>query len=108
MMGTVVCQRCGETIVTEPGATMAFHRCNPELLMPSVPQRVWNLAKAVAEFVADGCKTVSAEEYAARLAVCDTCDRRKGVWCKHRKCGCNRLIKAKGRAWKCPMNKWPV
>jgi len=74
--------------------------------MPPIQQRVWNLGKALVDFVADGCATVSKEEYAARLAACDTCNHRKGVWCRHKKCGCCTMIKAKGRAWNCPLGKW--
>lgn len=108
-METVTCPRCGETIALEPGATMAYHKCSRSAVaanqkMPSMPRRAWNFSKALASFVADGCKTVEKEEYRRRLTICSGCDRRSGGGCK--KCGCNLALKAKGRAWKCPLGKW--
>jgi hypothetical protein len=73
--------------------------------MPSAARRAWNLAGALASFVCDGCAMVSREDYEARLAMCDTCDRRDGNWCAQ--CGCNLSMKARGRAFRCPLGKWP-
>jgi hypothetical protein len=111
-----VCQRCGKAWVplvsVDPEKMVRVCRVGePQHAtavkkMPSLLKRVWNLAKALADFVADGCQTVSAEEYAARLAVCDGCELRNGSWCSHSKCGCLIAAKAKGRAWKCPTGKW--
>ncbi|MCB9939633.1 MAG: hypothetical protein H6823_15430 [Planctomycetaceae bacterium] len=72
---------------------------------PSLPRQVWNLAQSLASFVADGCKTVTPQQYQARLEVCDTCDQRKGNRCM--KCGCQLSLKARGRAFRCPLAKWP-
>ena len=55
--------------------------------------------------LADGCKTLSGEEYRGRLEICDGCDRRKGNRCLE--CGCKLSLKARGRAFKCPKDKWP-
>jgi hypothetical protein len=108
-----ICDRCGKplvpTIEVDPAGMTRVCRLGDQpssRKMPSAPKRVWNLAKALVDFVADGCKTVSAEEYKTRLEVCETCDRREGVWCRHPDCGCNRAIKAHGRAWTCPLGKW--
>jgi hypothetical protein len=65
----------------------------------------WNLLASLAAFVADGCTTVSADEYTARLTICDTCDARRDMRCLH--CGCNLAYKARGRAFVCPVGKWP-
>lgn len=72
---------------------------------PGFSARVWNLTKALTAFVADGLKTVTPEQYQERLQICDTCDRRQGGSCLE--CGCNLALKAKGRAFKCPLGKWP-
>ena len=77
-----------------------------ELRPPSIPKRAWNLAVSLAAFVADGCKTVDKEEYERRLHICDECEFRSSTRCL--KCGCNLSLKAKGRAFKCPIGKWNV
>jgi hypothetical protein len=76
--------------------------------LPTIHTQAWNLAKAVAAFVADGCKTLPAEEYQARLASCDTCVPPDGYRVGNRcsKCGCRLSLKAQGRAFKCPAGRW--
>lgn len=75
------------------------------LRLPSLPRQAWNLARALAEFVADGCQRVDAEAYRLRLETCDACDARRGNRCL--KCGCRLSLKARGRAFRCPLDKWP-
>ena len=60
----------------------------------------------LADFVADGLKTVSKQEYEARLKICDACDQRRGNRCLV--CGCRLSLKARGRAFQCPLGKWPA
>ena len=72
---------------------------------PSLTARAWNLTRALASFVADGMRTVSKPEYEQRLRICDSCDRRRHNKCLE--CGCRLSLKATGRAFKCPLNKWP-
>lgn len=72
---------------------------------PSLRRQAWNLARSLADFVADGCKTLSAEQYRLRLEICDACEMRCGNRCM--KCGCYLSFKARGRAFKCPLDKWP-
>ena len=72
---------------------------------PSLPKQVWNLAKSLAAFVSDGCKTLPRGDYEARLKICDQCGFREGGRCI--KCGCNLALKARGRAFACPESKWP-
>jgi hypothetical protein len=81
----------------------------PETKPPPLLQRAWNLAVALTEFVADGFKTVSPEQYAERIRTCDNCPGgyRSGPICTHAKCGCVIALKARGRAWKCPAGFWP-
>ena len=74
--------------------------------LPGLARQAWNLASSLASFVADGCKTVTKQEYAARLEICDTCDRRRGNRCME--CGCRLSLKARGRAFQCPLKKWPA
>lgn len=73
--------------------------------MPRFSRQAWNLARSLADFIADGCKTVSEDQYRRRLQICDTCDRRRGNRC--RACGCRLSLKARGRAFRCPDGKWP-
>ena len=83
---------------------------------PSFAQMAWNLAQAVADFGADVVKNglrgalVSPEEYQRRLEICDQCvppeGYRTGDRCSHQACGCYLSIKAKGRAFRCPIGKW--
>lgn len=72
---------------------------------PRLAMQAWNLAKAMASFVADGLTTVSQEEYSVRLAVCGTCERRVEDRCLE--CGCKLSWKARGRSFGCPISKWP-
>lgn len=71
---------------------------------PPILSQAWSLTKALASFVGDGMKTVDNDEYEARLAICDTCDRRRGNRCLE--CGCRLSFKARGRAFECPIGKW--
>ena len=72
---------------------------------PPLPRQAWNLAQALADFVADGLRTVTAEQYKRRVEICDTCPERRGNRCL--KCGCRLALKARGRTFKCPLGKWP-
>ncbi len=85
-----------ETAVTERGT---------EQKMPPLARQAWNLIRSLADFVADGCTTVDAEQYRRRLEICDTCERREGNRCAV--CGCRLSLKARGRAFRCPLGKWP-
>ena len=68
-------------------------------------RKLWNLTTSVASFVADGMKTVTKEQYDERLAICALCPERNANSCT--RCGCNLTLKAQGRAFECPLNKWP-
>ena len=72
---------------------------------PPVQRQFWNLAVSVTEFVADGFRTVDSQEYESRLRICDQCDCRIEDRCVE--CGCWLSVKARGRAFKCPLDKWP-
>jgi len=74
---------------------------------PPVARQAWNLARSLKDFVFDGMKTVTEEQYEERLAVCDDCPdkMRQGNRCMQ--CGCQLHLKARGRAFQCPLNHWP-
>jgi len=78
---------------------------SPKGRFPPVHRQVWNLAQALADFVADGCKTLTEPAYRRRLEICDACDQRRGNRCL--KCGCRLSLKARGRAFRCPLDRWP-
>lgn len=73
---------------------------------------VWAFLDAVRDFVADGCNTVSREEYRERLTICQNCPSgaRDFLQCSAAKggCGCLIHVKAIGRAWDCPNCHWPT
>ena len=72
---------------------------------PSLARQAWNLAQSLADFVADGCTTVSEEQYRQRLEICDACDQRRDNRCMQ--CGCRLSLKVRGRVFRCPLDKWP-
>ena len=72
---------------------------------PSLARQAWNLMTSVGAFIADGLQTVDWDEYERRLTICDGCDERRGNRCL--KCGCRLSLKARGRAFRCPLDKWP-
>ena len=73
---------------------------------PPLQQQAWNLATSLAAFVADGLKTVDEKQYRERMEICDGCEHRRGNRCL--KCGCWLTFKVRGRAFKCPEEKWPT
>jgi Family of unknown function (DUF6171) len=76
---------------------------------PGVMTQALNFAGAVVQHVAGGMKTVSEEEYQARLAVRRGCEFFRDNRCQ--KCGCkvagDMIAKARWREQKCPIDKWP-
>ncbi len=85
-----------------PADSASRHRA---VQLPSLARQAWNLAQSLADFVADGCHLVTADQYRQRLEICDTCDHRRDNRCL--KCGCRLSLKARGRAFQCPAKKWP-
>jgi hypothetical protein len=72
---------------------------------PRLSRQAWSLAQSLAAFAADGLKRVDVDQYRQRLEICDRCDRRRGNRCLD--CGCRLSLKARGRAFKCLVGKWP-
>lgn len=76
----------------------------PVVTEPSLARKLWNVSQSIAAFVSDGMQLVNDQEYASRLAVCDSCEQRIGDRCGC--CGCHLTLKATARAFKCPLGKW--
>ena len=71
---------------------------------PHLLSRVWSLAKSMRAFVNDGMTTVDEAQYQRRLEICDGCNQRWNDDCKI--CGCRLSLKARGRAFSCPLGSW--
>jgi len=82
----------------------AMARLGGSRSFPPRKTQMWNLTKSLASFVSDGCKLVTPLQYSDRLNVCEACDRRENRRCLE--CGCGIDIKARGRAFECPLEKW--
>jgi len=72
----------------------------------SLWSRPWNLLKSLRDFTKDGCRTLSVDDYKRRLDVCTACPQRERNKCGI--CGCYLSLKARGRAFRCPLDKWPA
>lgn len=81
-------------------STKTVSRSRPPLI-----RQAWNLAQAIRDFSADRFRTVTPEQYAQRMEICEGCTERRGSRCLQ--CGCNLSLKARGRAFQCPLKKWP-
>lgn len=71
---------------------------------PHLLSRVWSLARSMRAFASDGLTTVDEAQYLRRLQICDACDQRWNDDCKI--CGCRLSLKARGRAFSCPLGHW--
>jgi len=117
---TYRCTRCGLTVTVSSGETPSLPQtpcgegsADPAASapapvaeqFPSLARQAWSLVRSLADFIADGCQTVDATEYRRRLEACDPCESRRDNRCL--KCGCSLSLKARGRAFTCPLGKWP-
>ena len=71
---------------------------------PPIAAQVASLFHSAVAFVGDGCAVADDAEYRRRLDVCRNCDRRVGKRCTE--CGCWIGLKARGRAFTCPLGRW--
>ncbi len=71
---------------------------------PPLASQAANLFQAAVAFVGDGCALVDDAEFRRRLEICRGCDRRAGKRCTA--CGCWIGVKARGRAFACPLGRW--
>ena len=86
-----------------PGAPPG--RTGESTAFPPITAQVANLFREAVAFVGDGCAMVDDAQYRQRLEVCRTCDHRVGKRCTA--CGCWIGLKARGRAFTCPLDRWP-
>ncbi len=99
-----VCQRCdARTLPCDSPRPITVDRTNWR--PPSFLRQGWNAASSLAAFAKDRGRTVSEEDYQARISVCESCEMFANNRCLH--CGCNLRLKAKGRVFDCPIGKWP-
>ncbi len=75
---------------------------------PSLAARAGYLASAVVAAVASGGETVSPEERARRLAICESCEHFDAAAERCRRCTCYMPLKTRLAAWHCPLDppKW--
>jgi hypothetical protein len=73
---------------------------------PPLTTQAANLFSSVVSFIGDGCALVDDAEYRRRLMICHACDRRVGRRCAE--CACWIGVKARGRAFHCPLEQWKV
>jgi hypothetical protein len=66
---------------------------------------VRSFATSLAEHVMAGTPETPADKRAARLTVCESCDKLTPGW-QCSMCGCRVAIKAGWAEQKCPLGKW--
>ena len=96
-----ICQRCNVRELPSE----SVQRTGRAGQRPRLLRQAWNVTQAMAAFVADGCRTLDEDAYRQRLEVCEGCGQRQGNQCVS--CGCRLTLKARGRAFQCPLGKWP-
>jgi hypothetical protein len=74
--------------------------------LPSLGTKGKNLFQAAKNYIGDGLKNSTKEEYEDRLAICYECPSRNDKNCGE--CGCFIEAKAAIRSSECPLAKWPV
>lgn len=105
LISKIRCADCGQEFEYVGNNKLRIRPVIPaEHRKPSLTKQALNLTKAVKDFVADGCQTVDAATYKARLDVCNKCDYRDGKRCTV--CGCFVDIKAKMSSQHCPEGLW--
>lgn len=97
-----ICREAGIFFDKEPIAVEHIVKRSKDYSLWSRP---WNLLKSLRDFAADGCRTLSLEDYKKRLEICTECEQRERNKCGI--CGCYLSLKARGRAFRCPLDKWP-
>jgi len=97
----MTCRDAGVFCDQEPFDVAPRVRRSADATLLSKP---WNLFRSLRAFMADGCYTLTAEEYRRRLMTCTHCGERDRSTCA--RCGCRLALKARGRAFTCPLGRW--
>lgn len=107
------CRACGFEINVEQDPSQIYMRCTSDAPreFPLLVEQAKNFIKDAVSYVQSGFENVTQEEYNERMRIC--AGDEKTIKCEFfqdnrcLKCGCACNFKAWGRAFKCPMNKWP-
>lgn len=75
---------------------------------PSLFQKAVSFAGAVVQHVVAGLPTVTDEQHAARMSVCQGCEQFNQDTAACRLCGCSMTTKARWKEQRCPLAKWPA
>lgn len=85
-----------------------LNRLNSTPQMPSIGQMGKNLLQTAVDTAKNVMQgesvSITEEQAAARLAICNQCEFYKETRCT--KCGCYMAVKTHLRAANCPINKW--
>lgn len=115
--GQLVCTHCNQPPVTNQGRPH-LRRCRTTELpkLPSLVQQVGTYVQHTARWLARGLATVSQEEYAQRIAICQACPSGQNVTSPRgprcADCGCiiatkaARRVESRGQS-DCPRGHWP-
>ncbi len=77
--------------------------------LPPIREQVVGFMTSLARFASDGFRRVDKQEFERRVDICVACKffiRRRGKSGRCKKCGCYSKLKARGRIWTCPEDKW--
>jgi len=123
------CLTCKCEHHTDTDASLIHRRCklnrkNPTMKMftvhlpqrpkPDKPVKKLTWTEAIGGFLtgvkdfAENPTLCTKEEYKTRTDICSTCPERNELMNICTVCKCNLAIKSRGKAWKCPLGKWPV
>lgn len=71
---------------------------------PGILEKIVNFAAAAVRHAAAGLPQATAEQAAARLAICESCEHFDGGTC--RLCGCGMEVKVSWAEQACPIGRW--
>ena len=73
---------------------------------PSIFKMMKSFTNELGKYIKEGAPNVTPEAYAARLDVCNGCDKLNSQSMRCMSCGCLLEHKAKWRTADCPEKKW--
>jgi hypothetical protein len=66
----------------------------------------WDVPAALATYVQERPAQLTMDEYATRLAICDTCEFRDGNYCTRHDANCALSARCRRSAFECPAHKF--